>query len=247
MTSFADPNTIRRELGLIEPPFALNDIRRYMGVKILTDTGARSGGLTTWRPDGTITVALPPGSVERQRQAGSHELGHVANGDVGPHARVLYARGSGRGARVNDAIERRATEWGIDALIGQGPLGIAIRHDEITTVTELARKFLVYPKFVMQASIRYGLDHLVLRDPEGYAKYLRSSEWARRSNEILMARRLCERPSCDRPSEVVSHLRYDRLGLERSEDVHVMCRLCSDEIEIRTSIPARQLVLLPEV
>lgn len=247
MTSFADPNEIRRELGLVDPPFRINDLRAYMGVKILTDTGARSGGLITWRPDRPITIALPPGTVEEQRQTGSHELGHVANGDVGPHQWVLYARGSGRGARQNDSVERRATEWGLDALIGQGPLGIAIRHQEIKTVSELARKFLVYPKFILQAAARYGLDHFVLRDPEAYAKYVNSSDWIRRSNEILAARRICERGRCAEPSEFVHHLRYDRLGHERPDDVDVMCRACSDEVDLGAAMVTRQLVLLPDM
>jgi hypothetical protein len=30
VTSFADPNEIRRELGLVEPPFRLNDFRDYL-------------------------------------------------------------------------------------------------------------------------------------------------------------------------------------------------------------------------
>jgi len=232
---------------VIEPPFALNDFRQYMGVRILTDTGVRSGGVTTWHLDGTITVALPPGTVERKRETGSHELGHVAHGDVGPHVPVLYARGSGRGARLNPAVEQRATNWGIDALIGRGPLGIALRHNEITTVSALARRFLVNPKFVIQAAIRYGLDHLLLRDPDSYANYLRSSDWIRRSNEILAARRVCERPCCGAPSELVHHLRYDTLGWERSEDVQAMCRACSDEVELGAVITTRQLVLLPDV
>jgi hypothetical protein len=243
VSAVTDPNAIRRELGLTEPPFSLNDIRRYMGVRVLTDTGVRSGGVTTWRPGGTITIALPPGSVERQRQTGSHELGHVANGDVGPDVRVLYARGSGRGARLNDAIERRATEWGIDALIGQGPLGIAIRHDGITTAAELALRFHVYPKFLMQAAARYGFEHLVLRDPDGYAKYLNSVEWIRRSNEILTTRRFCELPSCGAASEVVSHLRYDGLGFERSEDVQVLCRVCSNQVDLRAAMVTQPLAM----
>ena len=247
MISVIDPNELRRELGLIEPPFALNDFRRYLGVTILTDSGVRSGGVTTWNLDGKITVALPPGTVEKKRETGSHELGHVANGDVGPHAPVLYARGSGRGALLNEAVEQRATNWGIDALIGRGPLGIALRHDEITTVSALAQRFLVNPKFVIQAAVRYGLDHLLLRDPESYAKYLRSAEWSRRSNEILATRRVCERPCCDAPSESVYHLRYDTLGRERSEDVQAMCRACGDEVELRSAFTTGQLVLLPGV
>jgi len=247
VTSFVDPNEIRRELGLIEPPYALNDFRRYMGVTIRTDTGVRSGGVTTWNLDGRITVALPPGTVERQRETGSHELGHVANGDVGPNAPVLYARGSGRGARLNPAVEQRATDWGIDALIGRGPLGIALRHDEITTVCALARRFLVNPKFVIQAAVKYGLDHLLLRHPERYAEYSRSPDWIRCSNEILAVRRVCERPCCSAPSETVHHVCYDTLGRERSEDVQAMCRVCSDEVDLGAAIPSRQLVLLPGI
>lgn len=247
MPSVVDPNEIRWELGLIEPPFALNDFRHYMGVTILTDTGVRSGGVTTWSLDGKFTVALPPGPLEKKRETGSHELGHVAHGDVGPHAPVLYARGSGRGARLNPAVEQRATNWGTDALIGRGPLGIALRHDEITTVGALARRFLVTPKFVIQAAVRYGLDHLLLRDPESYVKYVRSSDWIRRNNEILAARPICERPCCGAPSEFVHHLRYDRLGRELPEDVQVMCRSCSDEVELGAAITNRQLRLLPDM
>jgi len=242
-----DPNEIRREMGLVEPPFALNEFRRYMGVTILTDTGVRSGGVTTWKLDGKITVALPPGTVEKIRETGSHELGHVANGDVGPHAPVLYAHGSGRGALLNDTIEQRATNWGIDALIGRGPLGIALRHNEIATVSALAQRFRVNPKFIIQAAVRYGLDHLLLRDPESYATYVRSPDWIRRSNEVLAARRVCERPCCAARSESVYHLRYDRLGRERPEDIQAMCRACADEFELRSPFTTGQLVLLPAV
>lgn len=246
MNETIDPNEIRRELGLVTPPFALNEFRQFMGVTMLTDAGVRSGGVTTWNLDGRITVAIPPGTVQTKREAGSHELGHVANGDIGPHRPVLYARGSGRGARLNSAIEERATDWGIDALIGRGPLGIALRHDEITVLSALARKFLVNPKYMLRAAIRYGLDHLLLRDPESYAKYLRSPDWIRRSSEILAARQVCERAWCGARSEVVHHLRYDTLGRERGDDVQVLCRACSDRMELSSTLQSGQLALLPE-
>lgn len=247
MNSYVDPNEIRREMGLVSPPFPLNEFRRYMGVTIRTDAGVRSGGVTTWNLDGRVTVALPPGTPERVREAGSHELGHVANDDVGPHRPVLYARGSGRGARLNRGIEERATNWGIDALIGRGPLGIAIRHDEIKTATALARRFLVTPRFIVRAAVRYGLDHLVLRDRDAYAKYLRSPEWIRRRNEILLARRVCERPCCGAPSELVQHVRYDNLGCERPNDLEAVCRGCHDVAELRSALVPSQLSLLPDV
>ena len=209
MNDIPDPSEIRRELGLRTPPFRLNDFRRYLGVTFRTDASVRGGGVTTWNLDGDITVVVPPGTQERVRETGSHEFGHVANGDVGPHQAVLYARANGRAAPNNPAVEQRATDWGIDALVGRGPLGIAIRHDEIKSGDALARALHGEPKVRLAAALRYSLDHLVLSDPDAYRRYLDSTDWRRRNNEILSVRPLCGR--CGAPAELVQHTRFDTL------------------------------------
>jgi hypothetical protein len=235
------PAEIRAETGMRTRPFPLNEYRRYLGVTFV-ESGVRSGGAAIWRPD-RVTVALPPGSLESKRQDGSHELGHVANGDLGPDRPVLYRRGSGRGAAVSQQIEDRATDWGVDALIGQGPLRLAVFHEEIKSVSDLAREFLVMPSFLMRAAIRYGLGPFVLRDSEGYVRYLRSADWIRRSNEILSARPICERPLCGRPATVVQHVHFDVLGRERPTDVAAMCDDCQSAIRLGSETNPAQLPL----
>lgn len=244
MNDVPDPSEIRRELGLLNPPFRLNDFRRYLGVMFRTDASVRGGGVTTWNLDGGITVVVPPGTQERVRETGSHEFGHVANGDVGPHQAVLYARANGRAAPNNPAVEQRATDWGIDALVGRGPLGIAIRHDEIKSTHVLARRFLVSPKFILAAAARYSLDHLVLSDPVAYRRYVGSTDWLRRNNEILSAHPSCER--CGALAEIVQHARFDTLGREQRDDVEALCRLCSDSAELGSALILNQLTLLSD-
>jgi len=244
MIHVPDPNEIRRELGLVEPPFRLNDFRRYLGVTFRIDPGVRGGGVTAWHLDGSISVVVPPATQQKVREVGSHEFGHVANGDVGPHQAVLYARGNGRSAPVNPAVEERATEWGMDALIGHGPLRIAIRHRELKSASALARQFMVSPRFVLAAAARYGLSHLVLSDPEAYWRYVNSSDWIRRSNEILDARPICER--CRASAEIVQHTRFDTLGGEQRGDVEALCQSCYDTAELGSALLSNQLVLLPE-
>lgn len=241
MSRMTIPEEIRAEIGLRTRPFPLNEYRKYLGVTFV-ESGVRNGGATIWRPD-RVTVALPPGPLELKRQDGSHELGHVANGDVGPHRPVLYRRGSGRGAALNQQIEDRATDWGVDALIGQGPLRLALFHEEIKSVRELAREFLVMPKFIVRAAVRYGLESFVLRDPEGYARYLQSADWIRRSKEILSARPVCERPCCGQPSAIMQHLHFDVLGRERPDDVVAMCRDCHGAIRLGPDVNTAQLAL----
>jgi hypothetical protein len=244
MNDVPDPGEIRRELGLLTPPFRLNEFRRYLGVTFRTDPSVRGGGVTTWNLDGGITVVVPPGPQERVRETGSHEFGHVANGDVGPHQAVLYARGSGRAAPNNPAVEQRATDWGVDALVGRGPLGIAIRHEEIKSADALARRFGVGPKFILTAAVRYSLDHLVLSDADAYRRYVDSTDWRRRNNEILSVRPLCGR--CGVPAEVVQHTRFDTLGREQRDDVEALCRSCSDSAELGSALILNQLTLLSE-
>jgi hypothetical protein len=246
MSSVPGPDEIRRELGLVTPPFRLNDFRRYLGATIRTEPGVRGGGLIRWHLEGGFTVILPPGTHEHVREVGSHELGHIANGDVGAHQAVLYARGSGRAAPMNPAVEGRATNWGIDALIGRGPLGIAIGHEEIKSAGALARRFLVTQRFIVAAAVRYGLDHLILRNPDSYWRYVRSVEWIRRSTEMLLARRVCERACCGAPSETMQHTRFDRLGREQRDDVEALCRRCYEAAELGSALISSQLVLLPE-
>ena len=245
MNDVPNPSEIRRELGLITPPFRLNDFRRYLGVSFRTDAGVRRGGVTTWNLDAGITVVVPPGTHEQVRETGSHEFGHIANGDVGPHQAVLYRKGTGRGAPNNPAVEQRATDWGIDALVGRGPLGIAIHHEEIKAANALARRFLVSPKFILAAAARYSLDHLVLSDPVAYRRYLDSADWRRRNNEILSVRPLCER--CGAAAELAQHTRFDTLGREQRGDVEVLCRSCSDSAELGPTLVLNQLALPSEL
>jgi hypothetical protein len=242
MSRVITPQEIRAELGLTEPPFRLNAFRQYLGVRFILESGVRSGGAAIWRPDG-VTVSLPRGSRERNREDGSHELGHVANGDLGPHRPVLYRRGSGRGAALNLQVEDRATEWGMDALIGAGALGIAVNHEQIRSRDDLARKFLVTPRFLTMAASRYGLSELVLDDPSRYARYVDSDAWGRRSNEVLAARPVCERRLCGHAAVVVGHLRFDRMGHERPEDVEALCRSCYEEITLGAEVATPQLDL----
>lgn len=236
------PNEIRAELGLSNPPFRLNDFRQYLGVQFVVGSGVRSGGAAIWRPSG-VTVSLPGGSVEQNREDGSHELGHVANGDIGPDRPVLYRRGSGRGAALNPAIEDRATGWGMDALIGAGALGIAVNHEQIKSVDDLARKFLVRKRFMSMAVRRYGFDGRVLDDPQRYARYIGSDAWRRVSNEVLSARPVCERPLCNETAVAVGHRRFDRMEHEGPDDVEALCPSCYAEVTLGAEVPVLQLDL----
>jgi hypothetical protein len=241
------PAEIRAEIGLRGRPYQVNDYRSYLGVQV-RETGVRSGGAVLWRPEG-ITIALPPGgSIEAKRQDCSHELGHVAHGDVGKHQPVLYRRGDRRGAwGIDPEIEERATDWAVDALVPEGPLRLAIHHEEIKAADELAREFVVTPAFLMRAAIRYGLERYVIRDTAAYARYTQSAEWARKCAEILSARPVCERTLCGQPSRFVLHQRYDGLGREDGEVVEALCSGCHSGVRLGVPLVERLPVLFDEL
>ncbi len=226
------PHKIRADLGLVEPPFHVRSYADYLGVELaFSDVSAARTvyDLNT----GQTKAVLPHGKKpEFTRQQGAHELGHVANGDVGPNQPVLYARGPMRGAwGVSPVMEAGADTWALEALVPVGPLRLAIKHHEIRWVGRLASMFWVYPRFIVQAAVRYGLDALLLRDPEKYRRYLHSDWWIGWSNVQLASRRVCERSLCDAPSVLLHHLRYDTLGRERPGDVEALCQGCLDGIE----------------
>jgi hypothetical protein len=232
MDEFVTPQHVRAELGLHARPFPLNAYRRYLDVEIVQEQNVRSGGATIWRPD-RITVSLPrAGTVLQKRETGSHELGHVALGHVGRERPVIYRRGRGRGSNLHPQLEAEATAWGEDALVGAGPLRIALRHEEIRAPARLAQEFVVSRRFLLSAAHRYGLAPFLVLEPERYARYRDSPDWIRRESEILAARPDCERPGCSFRASMVGHVRYDSLGHEGASDVETLCSRCYSAIDL---------------
>lgn len=240
-----DPAEIRHELGITGPPHRhamIADLAAYFAVKVRRDDRV-SGALTTWRPEGcTVTLGRLP-TMEALREHGAHEFGHIARGHLGPERPVVYSRGSKRGAYlIPTYLEDDANEWALDWMIGQGPLGIALNHDRIVGLQQLARHFWVNPRTIMRAARRYGLAHLVMRDPGSLERLYKSEAWRSFTREILRSRPVCERRTCGSPSQVAHHMRYDRCQLLLPDDVEALCWPCHHERH-RSSVSAGQLQL----
>lgn len=127
--------------------------------------------------------------------------------------------------------------------MGRGPLRLALFHEEIKSLAELARAFVVTPRFILRAVVKYGLEPFVLRDAASYTAHLRSADWIRLQSEVLRARPVCERTACDRPAAVAQHRRFDTIGRERPEDVEVLCHPCRAAINLGADVSASQLAL----
>jgi hypothetical protein len=112
-------------------------------------------------------------------------------------------------------------------------------------VGSLAARFFVRPRLVLQAARRYGLEHLLVRDPDWLARYYRSPEYVEWQAKQLAARPRCERSCCGAPSAVLHHRRYDRVRERQPEDVEALCWPCHELIELGPFQP-RQLSLLSD-
>jgi hypothetical protein len=223
---------LHRDLGITGPPHDLPTIYALQEPfnADLSQNRNVSGAVTTRHWDGRYTVTLGPlPTREAKREHGAHEFGHIACGHLTPSQPVLYARGKRRGADPPVWVEQEADAWMLEYLVPQGWLGIALRHDGIRVVGQLAAHFLVNPRTIIRAARSYSLGHLLIHDTAALQGFRQSAAWRKFQRAFLLEHDVCENTYCGRPSVVVHHTRYDRYSLMLPEDLRALCWLCHDE------------------